>query len=52
MNLKIKPLSDDIYSMYNNHSHFHQGYAGLDLFITKDQAIGPGSTARIHLGPG
>jgi len=50
MNLKIKPLSDDIYSMYNNHSHFHQGDAGLDLFITKDQVIEPGSTARIHLG--
>ena len=50
MNLKIKPLSDDIYSMYNNHSHFHQGDAGLDLFITKDQVILPGTTARIHLG--
>ena len=50
MNLKIKPLSDDIYSMYNNHSHFHQGDAGLDLFITKDQVIEPGSTVRIHLG--
>ena len=50
MNLKIKPLSDDIYSRYNNHSHFHQGDAGLDLFITKDQVIEPGSTARIHLG--
>ena len=32
------------------HSHFHQGDAGLDLFITKDQVIEPGSTARIHLG--
>ena len=50
MNLNIKPLSDDIYSMYKNHSHFHQGDAGLDLFITKDQVIDPGSTARIHLG--
>ena len=39
MNLRIKPLSEDIYSMYNNHSHFHQGDAGLDLFITKDQVI-------------
>jgi dUTP pyrophosphatase len=36
--------------MYNNHSHFHQGDAGLDLFITKDQVILPGTTARIHLG--
>ena len=50
MKFKIKPFSDDIYSMYNNHSHFHQGDAGLDLFITKDQVIEPGSTARIHLG--
>ena len=50
MNLKVKPFSDDIYSMYKNHSHFHQGDAGLDLFITKDQVIDPGSTAKIHLG--
>ena len=50
MNLKVKPFSDDIYSMYKNHSHFHQGDAGLDLFITKDQVIDPGSPAKIHLG--
>ena len=50
MNLKVKPFSDNIYSMYKNHSHFHQGDAGLDLFITKDQVIDPGSTAKIHLG--
>ena len=50
MNLKVKPFSDDIYSMYKNHSHFHQGDAGLDLFITKDQVVDPGSTAKIHLG--
>ena len=50
MKFKIKPFSDDIYSMYKNHSHFHQGDAGLDLFITKDQVIDPGSTDKIHLG--
>ena len=50
MKFKIKPFSDDVYSMYKNHSHFHQGDAGLDLFITKDQVIDPGSTAKIHLG--
>jgi dUTP pyrophosphatase len=50
LKFKIKPFSDDIYSMYKNHSHFHQGDAGLDLFITKDQVIDPGSTAKIHLG--
>tara|TARA_B100001250_G_scaffold368574_1_gene351331 strand:- start:488 stop:925 length:438 start_codon:yes stop_codon:yes gene_type:complete len=50
MNLKIKTFSEDIQSMYNNHSHFHQGDAGLDLFIIKDKIIEPGETGRIHLG--
>ena len=50
MNLKIKPFSDDINAMYKNHSHFHQGDAGLDLFITEDEVIDPGSTVKIHLG--
>ena len=36
--------------MYSNHSHFHQGDAGLDLFIIKDKIIEPGVTDRIHLG--
>ena len=50
MNLKIKTFSENIYSMYNNHSHFHKGDAGLDLFIIKDQIINSGKTERIHLG--
>ena len=50
MNLKIKTFSEDIHSMYNNHSHFHQGDAGLDLFIIKDQIIDLGATKRIHFG--
>ena len=50
MNLKIKTFSEDIQSMYNNHSHFHQGDAGLDLFIIKDKIIESGVTDRIHLG--
>ena len=50
MNLKIKSFSEDIYTMYKNHSHFHQGDAGLDLFIIKDKIIEPGETDRIHLG--
>ena len=50
MHLKIKPFSEDIFSMYKHHSHFHQGDAGLDLFITENQTIEPGSSARIHLG--
>ena len=50
MNLKIKTFSKDIHTMYSNHSHFHQGDAGLDLFIIKDKIIEPGVTDRIHLG--
>ena len=40
MNLKIKPFSDEINSIYKNHSHFHQGDAGLDLYIIKDAKHG------------
>ena len=50
MNLKIKTFSEDIHSMYNDHNHFHQGDAGLDLFIIKDKIIESGATDRIHLG--
>ena len=50
MNLKIKTFSEDVYSMYNDHRHFHPGDAGLDLFIIKDKIIKPGTTDRIHLG--
>ena len=50
MHLKIKPFSEDIFSMYNHHSHFHQGDAGLDLFIIENQTIEAGSSMRIHLG--
>ena len=50
MHLKIKPFSKDIFSMYKHHSHFHQGDAGLDLFIIENQTIKAGSSMRIHLG--
>ena len=50
MNLKIKPFSKEIFSMYKHHSHFHQGDAGLDLFIPENQTIEPGSSTKIHLG--
>ena len=36
--------------MYNNHSHFHQGDSGLDLYIVEDQIINPKETIRIKLG--
>ena len=33
MNLKIKPVNEVVRKMYENHSHFHQGDSGLDLYI-------------------
>ena len=39
MKLKIKPFNDSIKSLYINHGHFHDGDAGIDLFVIKDQTI-------------
>ena len=50
MNLRIKPFTNQIKKLYEDHTHFHQGDAGLDLYIIADQKINPGSTERIHLG--
>lgn len=35
---------------YENHSTFHDGDAGLDLFILEDQVIEPGQTVLVDLG--
>lgn len=50
MKLKIKPFNDSNKSLYINHGHFHDGDAGIDLFVIKDQTIESGETAVIHLG--
>lgn len=50
MKLKIRPYSKAIYNMYENHKHFHQGDAGLDVYIVEDQIINSGETTRIKLG--
>lgn len=49
MYLHILPLNDDVKSMYEKHSHFHQGDAGLDLYCTEDITIKPGESAKIDL---
>jgi len=38
------------YELYGNHSTYHAGDAGLDLFILKDIIIGPGETVLVDLG--
>ena len=49
MKLRIKPFNDKVKALYENHSHFHSGDAGLDLFVVDDQVIPGNSTQAIHL---
>ena len=49
MKLLVKPLNLEVKHLYQNHSHYHAGDAGLDLFIVHEQTIDPGDTAYIHL---
>ena len=50
MRFKIKPFSQIIYDMYENHDHFYPGDAGLDLFIVENRIIKPLKTIKINLG--
>jgi len=49
MNLLIKPFSLEVKKMYEEHSHFNDGDAGLDLFIVHEQTIQPRESTFIHL---
>ena len=49
MYLEILPLNDDVKSMYENHSTFHEGDAGLDLFCPEDIVVKAGETVIIDL---
>ncbi|MFQ6676692.1 MAG: dUTP diphosphatase [Fidelibacterota bacterium] len=49
MHLKIKPFNSKVRDQYEHHGHFHDGDAGLDLFIIDEQTILAGETAFIHL---
>ena len=49
MDLLIKPFSLEVKKMYEEHSHFHDGDAGLDLFVIHELTIQPGASAFIHL---
>ena len=50
MRLKIKALNKAANELYENHGHFHDGDAGLDLYILEDQTFIPGETKLIKLG--
>lgn len=46
----IKVVDNDNIDLYQNHGFYHEGDAGLDLFIVKDQIIPPGETVLVDLG--
>ncbi len=50
MHLKIKPLVESALEMYADHGHFHEGDAGLDLYVLENVVLGPGETKAIKLG--
>ena len=39
MHLKIKADSDTIRATYENHTNYHQGDSGLDLFVPEDVVV-------------
>ena len=50
MKLFIKPHNDIAREFYRNHGHFHDGDAGLDLYVLENIHYEPGETKAIKLG--
>ena len=50
MKLYIKPHNYTAKEFYRNHGHFHDGDAGLDLYVLEDIHFEPGETKPIKLG--
>ena len=50
MKLFIKPHNETTQEFYQNHGHFHEGDAGLDLYVLEDIYFESGETKAIKLG--
>ena len=50
MQFLIRCKTEEIRKMYNNHTTYHKGDSGLDVFIAKDTIIEPGETKLVDLG--
>lgn len=50
MKLFIKPLNETAGEFYRNHGHFHDGDAGLDLYVLEDIHFESGETKALKLG--
>lgn len=48
--LLIQANDNEIAKMYENHSHFHDGDSGLDLFCLEDVQVEPGKQYKIKFG--
>lgn len=49
-NLLLKPLNEAARKCYQDHGHFHEGDAGLDLYTLEELCLGPGETKLIEFG--
>ncbi len=49
MHLLIRPFSDEVRALYEDHGHFHDGDSGLDLYCPEQLRFGPGETKPIRL---
>ena len=49
MDLNIRPFNAEVKQLYDNHGHFHDGDAGLDVYVINEQTIEPYETTLIHL---
>ena len=50
MKLFIQPQNETAREFYESHGHFHDGDAGLDLYILEDITFESGETKAIKLG--
>jgi len=50
MKLNMKLLSSKAKNFYEKHGHFHDGDAGLDLYVLENMVIKAGDTVVIKLG--
>lgn len=46
----IKVENEYLKDLYTNHSSYHEGDSGLDLFAPETVTIGPGETYKLDLG--
>ena len=50
LTLSVLPINAEASALYANHSTFHEGDSGLDLFVIADQTVTGHSTAMTKLG--